>query len=109
MDKIELKRAWLVLLKERKLYCALCGCLIEARKDLNADHYFVPKSKGGASDETNLRPTHCWCNSARQDASLKDWYKHGAVYLADLASKWRANRTKFDRIKVAKSIKNMLK
>ena len=109
MDKIQHKRAWLVTLKARNLYCALCGTLIESHNDLNADHYFVPKSKGGASDETNLQPVHKWCNSARADRTLKDWNQHGAEYLAQLAQTWRAHHVKFNKIKVAKSIKALLK
>lgn len=109
MDRKAIKRIWLTQLKGKALFCALCGGLIEARKDLNADHHYTPKSKGGASDETNLRPTHKWCNTARADHSLKDWNKHGAEYLAKLATTWKAHRVKFNAIKVANSIRNLIK
>lgn len=39
-----------------------------------SDH-IVPRSKGGSDDvETNLRPAHHACNSARGDRSLTEWF-----------------------------------
>lgn len=42
-----------------------------------ADH-LLPRSKGGSDDvETNLRPAHYSCNSARGDTDLAEWFaKH---------------------------------
>ena len=100
----ELKRAWLVRLKDRELYCALCGCLIESRKDLTLDHYHVVKSKGGLVSEENARPAHQWCNNARGCHSLKEWEHHGYKYLADLINAWNHHRVKFNIYKVYKSL-----
>lgn len=53
----ELKRAWLVRLKDRELYCALCGCLIESRKDLTVEHE-PPKSRQKDLGPSKLFPAH---------------------------------------------------
>lgn len=39
-----------------------------------ADH-LIPRSKGGSDEvETNLRPAHHGCNSARGDRDLAEWF-----------------------------------
>ena len=74
-----MNRQWLALLKEKKLYCHLCGLLILSRKDLSADHSPVPRSKGG----TQVKPAHKWCDSAQADKGFcvrriyKDWWMRG--------------------------------
>lgn len=100
----ELKRAWLVRLKNRELYCALCGCLIESRKDLTLDHHFVVKSKGGKVTPENARPTCQWCNNARGAHSLEEWERNGYKYLADLINAWNHHKVKFNTYKVYKSL-----
>ena len=100
----ELKRAWLVRLKNRELYCALCGCLIESRKDLTLDHYYVVKSKGGQVTPENARPTHRHCNAARGAHSLQEWQRHGHKYLADLINAWNHHKVKFNIHSVYKSL-----
>lgn len=98
-----LKRAWLLQLKDRELYCALCGCLIECRKDLNVDHY-RPMAKGGATDSKNCVASHRWCNSAKCDATPEYWEHHGHKMLADLINAWNLHKVKFPVIKVYKSL-----
>lgn len=50
--------------------CHLCG----QPGATTADHR-QPRSKGGTDDvETNLRPAHHGCNSARGDRDLSDWF-----------------------------------
>lgn len=100
----ELKRAWLVRLKNRELYCALCGCLIESRKDLTLDHHFVVKSKGGKVTPENARPTCRWCNNARGAHSLEEWERKGYKYLADLINAWNHHKVKFNIYKVYRSL-----
>lgn len=100
----ELKRAWLVRLKDRELYCALCGCLIESRKDLTLDHHFVVKSKGGKVTPENARPTCRWCNNARGAHSLQEWERNGYKYLADLINAWNHHKVKFNIYKVYRSL-----
>lgn len=100
----ELKRAWLVRLKDRELYCALCGCLIESRKDLTLDHHFVVKSKGGKVTPENARPTCRWCNNARGAHSLEEWERNGYKYLADLINAWNHHKVKFNIYKVYRSL-----
>lgn len=100
----ELKRAWLVRLKNRELYCALCGCLIESRKDLTLDHHFVVKSKGGKVTPENARPTCRWCNNARGAHSLEEWERNGYKYLADLINAWNHHKVKFNIYKVYRSL-----
>lgn len=98
-----LRRAWLVRLKNRELYCALCGCLIEARKDMNVEH-LVARSKGGATDSINCVPAHVWCNGAKQDHTLEYWNTHGYQLLAKLINSWNVHKVKFNVLKVYKSL-----
>ncbi len=98
-----LKRAWLVRLKNRDLYCALCGCLIESRKDLNVEHY-LPRAKGGATDSENCVPAHKWCNAAKRDTTPENWAHHGIRMIADLIHAWNLHKVKFPVIKVYKSL-----
>lgn len=100
----EIKRAWLVRLKDRELHCALCGCLIESRKDLTLDHYHVVKSKGGKVTPENAKPVHQWCNNARGAHSLQEWERNGYKYLADLIDAWNRHKVKFNIYKVYKSL-----
>lgn len=104
MDTMKaLRRAWLVRLKNRDLYCALCGCIIEARKDLNVEH-FIPRAKGGATDSENCVPSHKWCNSAKKDMTPAQWEHYGYKALTDLIHAWNLHRIKFPVIKVYKSL-----
>lgn len=102
-DKRALKRAWLVRLKNRELYCALCGCLIESRKDLNIEHY-QPRAKGGATDSENCVPAHKWCNAAKADMLPQQWERLGYKSLANLIHSWNLHKVKFPVIKVYKSL-----
>ena len=52
---------WLVLLREEKLFCHLCGLLIYEKEHLTADHWPTPKCKGGVE----TYPAHAWCNLAQ--------------------------------------------
>lgn len=50
-------------------YCYLCGEPITPGQKWNLDHVH-PRSKGGKTDPSNLRPTHYDCNQAKADMSL---------------------------------------
>lgn len=50
-------------------YCYLCGEPITPGQKWNLDHVY-PRSKGGKTDPSNLRPTHYDCNQAKADMSL---------------------------------------
>lgn len=99
-----IKKEWLVRLQGAGLYCALCGCLIEARKDLTADHK-TPRSAGGATDESNLLPSHHCCNQAKADKSYEDWQENGYKYLKALIKAWDKNGKKYNHEKVQKCLK----
>ena len=104
MDTMKaLRRAWLVRLKDRDLHCALCGCLIESRKDLNIEHY-VPRAKGGTTDNANCVPALKWCNAAKGDNVPAYWNAHGYLLLAKLINAWNLHRVKFPVIKVYRSL-----
>lgn len=104
MDTMKaLRRAWLVRLKNRELYCALCGCLIESRKDMNVEH-LIPRAKGGATDETNCVPACRWCNASKSDHTLEYWNTHGYELLANLVHAWTLHKVKFPVIKVYRSL-----
>lgn len=99
----DIRRIWLIRLKNGELYCALCGELIRSRKDLNADHKQA-KSKGGATTNDNLQPTHKWCNEARGNVDLEDWNVYSYVYLKTLVARWKKNKTKYNKTGVYKSL-----
>lgn len=101
-----LKREWLVRLQGRGLFCALCGCLIESRKDLSADH-IICRSKGGPTEAWNLQPTHKWCNSARGDMPMQKWKRQGYSTLKRLVDAWDRNGTKYNHVKVHKCLENL--
>lgn len=100
----DIRRIWLIRLKDGELYCALCGELIRSRKDLNADHK-IPKSVGGKTENDNLQPTHKWCNEARGNVSLEDWNQNGYNYLKELISRWKKNKTKYNKTGVYRSLR----
>lgn len=99
----DIRRIWLVKLKDGKLYCALCGELIRARKDLNADHR-IPKSLGGKTDNDNLQPAHKWCNEARGNMWMEDWKVRGYSELKGLVDRWKKNKTRYNKTGVRKSL-----
>lgn len=99
-----IQRTWLVRLKNRELYCALCGCIIEARKDMNMDHW-VPVSRGGETSEDNCVPSHRWCNTAKADHTPEYWDTHKYRLLADLVHTWTIHKVRFPVTKVYKSIR----
>lgn len=53
-------------------YCYLCGKPIIEGQRWNLDH-IKPRSKGGKTDPSNLRPTHYKCNQAKADIPLKQY------------------------------------
>ena len=53
-------------------YCYLCGAPILDGQHWNLDHVF-PKSKGGKTTPSNLRPVHYWCNSAKGNMTIEEW------------------------------------
>lgn len=62
----DLRKAFALMRDRNVLYCAICGCLIEKKDKITLDHH-VPKSKGGASDASNLLPAHKICNEIKSD------------------------------------------
>lgn len=54
------------------VYCYLCGKIIKPGQRWNLDHV-VPKSRGGATHYTNLKPVHCDCNTAKADKLLSEY------------------------------------
>lgn len=82
----------LVLLKNKKLFCHICGLIILSESDFTADHYPTPKSKGGLS----TLPSHRWCNLAQGSKgyctsnNLRNlrtkWIRHGVEYNRELIS-----------------------
>lgn len=50
-------------------YCYLCGEPILPNQKWNLDHVY-PRSKGGKTEPSNLRPTHYDCNQAKADLTL---------------------------------------
>lgn len=84
-----LKREWYKQCREKTLYCYLCGQLILKESEISADHV-IPRSLGGETIETNLKPTHVLCNNIRDTmkpeefqyvlnhifkGKVKDWWK----------------------------------
>jgi 5-methylcytosine-specific restriction endonuclease McrA len=53
-------------------FCYLCGQPIKDGQHWNLDHVF-PKSKGGKTEASNLRPVHYWCNSAKGNMTIEQW------------------------------------
>jgi len=74
MTAKEQKRLWLLRLKHKELFCALCGELILNADELSKDH-IVPKSKGGPNSPSNYQPAHKRCNSKRGCMTMREWKK----------------------------------
>lgn len=68
----ELRKLWLMKLKNRQLYCYLCGELIAHQSDLSADHV-IPRAHGGETTPDNLKPAHKYCNSRKGCMSLDEY------------------------------------
>ena len=81
-----MKRKWLLLLQNGKLNCHLCGLIILSRKHLTADHFPIPRSKGGKE----VRPAHYWCDQAHGNRSVL--YSNDLIRLKD---KWKEHKVKF--------------
>lgn len=99
----QIKRSWLVRLKKRDLYCVLCGCLIESRKDLSVEH-LVPRALGGKSTSDNIYPAHKHCNLAKGCHTPEEWVRNGDLYLESLIASWQKNKTRFNIHKISKSL-----
>lgn len=54
------------------IICAICGMPIQSYQKLTLDHW-KPKSKGGATDETNLKPAHKVCNQIKADLAPEEF------------------------------------
>ncbi len=85
LSQKELKALWVEEMRKGKLFCSLCGQPIQPQRkcgpgSLTAEHY-VPKSKGGASDSTNLYPAHAICNTLKTNYMPEVWNKIGKVLL----------------------------
>ena len=85
LDKSQLRQQWLYLMKHNELYCALCGHPITMATNkgpwkLTAEHT-IPRSRGGATDSTNLVPAHSVCNSLKSDIMPDEWNELGLEIL----------------------------
>lgn len=90
----ELKRAWLVRLKNRDLHCALCGCLIEAREDISVEHY-VPKARTThdlSGNSYNIRPAIKIINSIKGSLLPCEWHLIRRERLLYAIKYWRLTR-----------------
>lgn len=56
----------------RFCFCYLCGAPILSGQKWNLDHIY-PKSNGGKTTPSNLRPTHYECNSAKGNMTIQQW------------------------------------
>lgn len=72
MSRATLMKQWRKQINSKTLFCYLCGELILRQADLSADHV-IPKSKGGPTEDYNLRPAHKSCNCAKSDMSLEEF------------------------------------
>lgn len=54
--------------------CHLCGKPITKQEDFSLDH-LVPKSQGGMTTPSNLKPAHKKCNMERGVKPLDLWFK----------------------------------
>lgn len=85
LSKSQLKGYWLYMMRHNQLFCSLCGHPIteETNKGpwrLTAEHR-IPRSKGGATDSTNLDPAHEICNCVKSDIMPEEWNKVGLEIL----------------------------
>lgn len=84
-DKISKKQFKEVVeyaIQYRFCYCYLCGEPILPGQKHNLDHV-VALSKGGATEPSNLRPTHYDCNQAKADLSLADYRRLQRFFLEE--------------------------
>lgn len=102
LDRGQCRTYWLYLMKYNELFCALCGHPItEARKGpwrLTAEHR-MPRSKGGATDSTNLDPSHEICNNIKADMLPEEWEKVGLEALRSYGIHVDVNRTRYKYLK----------
>lgn len=71
----DIKRRWAQKCELGELVCFLCGQPIKSMKDCNADHW-VPRALGGKTEESNLKPAHKPCNSAKGCLSPEEFLAH---------------------------------
>ena len=74
-----LMQRWRKQVNEKSLICYLCGQLILKQEELSADHV-VPKSKGGTTSFSNLKPTHKICNNKKGDKTFFQYLKQQAEH-----------------------------
>ena len=55
--------------------CAYCGQDAKLQQE-----HFIPLSKGGAYDKTNILPSCRWCNTSKKDKLFEDWYPKSKRY-----------------------------
>lgn len=54
--------------------CHLCGKPITKQEEFSLDH-LIPKSQGGKTTTSNLKPAHRFCNMKRGSMPLSEWFK----------------------------------
>lgn len=59
-----MNREWLVRLRNRELYCVICGKLIESAKELSAEHE-PPRSRQKELGKSFICPAHKICNNEK--------------------------------------------
>lgn len=73
MTKNEWRKLMLRHVSLKTCVCYLCGKMIEKQKDFSLDHV-VPKSRGGADDESNWKPAHKnTCNSRKGALTYEEY------------------------------------
>lgn len=70
----KLMKKWRAQVNQHTLVCYLCGKLILTQQELSADH-IIPKSKGGLTISSNLKPAHKLCNCKKGSKLLSTYLK----------------------------------
>lgn len=70
--------------------CHLCGerVLVD---DATRDHV-VPASQGGDNSHENIRLAHRWCNTARADLDVEEWFALPVRIRKSMIEKHRASQ-----------------
>lgn len=84
---VSLHHGWISKAERLAIYqrddytCWLCGDLVDMTANGKTDDWapsldhVVPRSKGGAHDESNLKTAHRWCNSVRSDTEVRSIFE----------------------------------
>lgn len=87
----DLRRAFALMRDKGILYCAICGCLIAKKDQITVDHW-VPKSKAGPTNGSNLLPAHKVCNEIKSDLMPDEFRRHRVERFAYALAKYNLSR-----------------